>query len=98
MRKHLQALRAAAVALIQQRAASEPSLERVAQLEALARQVAMVSPHQLRHGLAYRLWKTATPAAIMQILGHSRVATTLKYGKPTEDDLRAALEDASRMR
>lgn len=39
MRKHLQALRAAAVAQIQQRAASEPSLERVAQLEALARPV-----------------------------------------------------------
>jgi hypothetical protein len=98
MRTHLQALRAAAVALIQQRAASEPSLERVAQLEALVRQVAMVSPHQLRHGLAYRLWKTATPAAIMQILGHSRVATTLKYGKPTEDDLRTALEAAGWIR
>jgi site-specific recombinase XerD len=98
MRKHLAELRGAAVALIQEQAAKEASLERVAQLEALARQVAQVSPHQLRHGLAYRLWKTATPAASMQILGHSRVATTLKYGKPTEDDLRAALEDASRVR
>lgn len=98
MRTHLAELRGTAVALIQEQAAKEPSLERVAQLEALARQVAVVSPHQLRHSLAYRLWKTATPAAIMQILGHSRVATTLKYGKPTEDDLRVALEDASRMR
>ena len=98
MRKHLAELRAAAVRMIQEQVAKEPSLHRVAQLEALARQVAVVSPHQLRHGLAYRLWKTATPAAIMQILGHSRVATTLKYGKPTEDDLRAALEDASRIR
>lgn len=34
----------------------------------------------------------------MQILGHSRVAATLRYGKPTKDDLRAALEDASHMR
>jgi integrase len=84
--------------LIQEQASKEPSLERVAQLEALARQVAVVSPHQLRHGLAYRMWKTATPGAIMQILGHRRVATTLKYGKPTEDDLRAALEAANRMR
>ncbi|HEY0605251.1 MAG TPA: tyrosine-type recombinase/integrase [Herpetosiphonaceae bacterium] len=98
MRKHLAELRTAAVELIREQAAKEPSLERVAQLEALARQVALVSPHQLRHGLAYRLWKTATPEAIRQILGHSRVATTLKYGKPTEDDLRAALEDASQMR
>ncbi len=54
MRKHLAELRGAAVALIQEQAAKEPSLERVAQLEALARQVAEVSPHQLRHGLAYR--------------------------------------------
>lgn len=76
----------------------EPSLERVAQREVLARQVVVVSLHPLRHGLAYRLWRTATPAAIMQILSHSRVATTLKYGKPTEDDLRAALEDASPIR
>ena len=70
----------------------------MAQIEALARQVAIVSPHQQRPGLAYHLWKTATPEAIRQILGHSRVATTLKDGKPTEDDLRAALDDASRMR
>jgi integrase len=90
--------RTQAVALIQKRAASEPSLERITELEALARQVAVVSPHKLRHGLAYRLWKTATPAAIMHILGHSRVSTTLKYGQPTDDDLRAALEDASRVR
>ena len=49
-------------------------------------------------GRAYRLWKTASPTHIQTILGHSRAATTLKYGKPTEDDLRAALEDASRIR
>jgi hypothetical protein len=74
MRKYLTAFRAAAVALIQEQATREPSLERVAQLDALARQVAGVSPHQLRHGLAYRLWETATPEATRQILGHSRVA------------------------
>jgi site-specific recombinase XerD len=67
----------------------------VAELETLARQLAAVSPHQLRHGLAYRLWKQATPAHIQRILGHSRVSTTLKYGKPTEEDLRAALEAAN---
>jgi site-specific recombinase XerD len=98
MRKHVAELRQAAVTLIQKRAASEPSLQRIAELETLARQVAVVSPHKLRHGLAYRLWKTATPAAIMQILGHSRLSTTLKYGQPTDDDLRAALEEAGRIR
>jgi hypothetical protein len=44
------------------------------------------------------MWKTATPGVIMQFLGHRRVATTLKYGKPTEADLRAALEEAGRVR
>jgi hypothetical protein len=47
-------------------------------LAALARQVAVVNPHQLRHGLAYRLWKTATSAARMQILGHSRQTEPLR--------------------
>ncbi|HEX6292916.1 MAG TPA: tyrosine-type recombinase/integrase [Herpetosiphonaceae bacterium] len=70
----------------------------MAELEALARQLAAVSPHQLRHGLAYRLWKQATPAHMQRILGHRRVSTTLKYDKPTEEDVRAALEDASRLR
>jgi integrase len=70
----------------------------VVQFEALARQGAAISPHPLRHGLAYRMWKTTTPTVIMQILEHSRVAPTLRYGKPTEDDLRATLEAASRMR
>lgn len=82
MHTHLQALRATAVALIQEQATKDLA-ERVAQFEALARQVAGVSPHQLRHGLAYRLWKTSTPEAIRQILGHSRVATTVRYGRPT---------------
>lgn len=68
-----------------------------AQPEVLQWQAAAVSPHQLRHGLAYRLWKRATPAHIQRILGHSGVSTTLKYGKPTEDDLRAALEEANRV-
>ena len=98
MRKQLAELRTAAVELIQEQTTKEPSRERVAQLEALARQGAQASPHQLRHGLADRLWKTATPEAIRQILGHRRVATTLKDGKPTEDDLQAALEEASRIR
>jgi hypothetical protein len=97
-RTYLAELRATAVALMEEQAAKEPRLEHVPPLDALARQVTLVSPHQLRHGLAYRLWKTATPEAIREILSHSRVATTLKYGKPTEDDLRAALADASRMR
>ncbi|HEY0605721.1 MAG TPA: tyrosine-type recombinase/integrase, partial [Herpetosiphonaceae bacterium] len=98
MRKHLTELGRVAAERIQAQAAKESSLERIVELEALARQVAAISPHPLRHGLAYRMWKTASPAHIQTILGHSRVATTLKYGKPTEDDLRAALEDANRIR
>ncbi|HEX6292910.1 MAG TPA: hypothetical protein VFZ66_27250 [Herpetosiphonaceae bacterium] len=70
----------------------------MAELEALARQLAAVSRHQRRHGLAYRLWKQATPAHMQRILGHRRVATTLQDGKPTEDDVRAAWEAASRIR
>ncbi len=46
-------------------------MERVAELEALARQLAAVSPHQLRHGLAYRLWKQAMLAHIQRILEHN---------------------------
>jgi hypothetical protein len=42
--------------------------------------------------------QSASLAAIMQILGHSRLSTTLKYGQPTDDDLRAALEEAGRIR
>jgi site-specific recombinase XerD len=98
MRKHLTALGRAAAERIHAQVAKEFRLERVAELEALARQVAAISPHPLRHSLAYRMWKTASPAHIQTILGHSRVATTLKYGKPTEDDLRAALEEAGRVR
>ncbi|HEX6292058.1 MAG TPA: tyrosine-type recombinase/integrase [Herpetosiphonaceae bacterium] len=97
MRKHLGELGRAAAELLRARAAKEPSLQRVAELEALARHLVAVSPHQLRHGLAYRLWKQATPAHVQRILGHSRVSTTLKYGKPTEDDLRDALEEANRI-
>jgi integrase/recombinase XerC len=98
MRKHLTALGRAAAERIQEQAAKESRLERIAELEALARHVAAITPHPLRHGLAYRMWKTASPAHIQTILGHSRVATTLKYGKPTEDDLRMALEEAGKIR
>lgn len=98
MRKRLAELGRAAAKRIQAQAAKEANLQRVAELEALARHVVAVSPRPLRYGLAYRMWKTASPAHIQTVLGHSRVATTLKYGKPTEDDLRAALEEASRTR
>jgi hypothetical protein len=38
------------------------------------------------------------PAHIQRIVGHCRMSATLKDGKPTEDDLRAALEEAKRVR
>lgn len=71
------------------RRSQESRLERRAELEAVVCLVAAISPHPLRQGVAYHLWKTA-----MQILGHSRVVTTMKDGKPTEDDLRATFEAA----
>jgi hypothetical protein len=90
MRKHLGELRQQAVTLIQKRAATEPSLERIAELEALARQVAVISPHKLRHGLAYRLWKTA-------LLGHGHrlphrsIPTSTRQGPAVAGDRRGRL-------
>ncbi len=76
-------------------------MTRVAALHELAGKLTAVSPHQLRHGLAYRLLtQGASPAYVQKILGHSRVSvsTAVMYGKPTEADLRDALERANQVR
>ena len=84
-------------ALLREQAKKEPSIERVGQLLDLAQRLERVSPHQLRHGLAYRLRKSGKDAAdIQRALRHSRASTSLKYGKPTDDDVRAALEESER--
>ena len=80
---------------IREQAKKEPSIERVGQLLALADKLEKATPHQLRHGLAYRLRKSGKDAAYIQrALRHSRPSTSLKYGKPTDDDVRAALEES----
>ncbi len=98
-RKRLAELRQEAVEKIREQATREPSLARVGELHELARQLNEASPHRLRHGLAYRLLESgATPAYLKDILGHSRISTSLMYGKPTEEDKRAALARANRYR
>lgn len=96
MRKRLTELGAAAAELVQQQARKEQRLARLGELEALARQLRAVSPHQLRHSLGYRLRRQGVDlGAIQTILGHSRLETTRRYGAPTQDDLREALHRAS---
>jgi len=52
-----------------------------------------VTPHMLRHTLAYRLIKTGTPmTTIQQILGHESIVTTNLYTQTTEQDKADALQ------
>jgi site-specific recombinase XerD len=97
MRKRLIALRAAAVAKIEQQAQHEPRLERVGELRELARELASTSPHVLRHGLAYRLYAAgATAKTVARQFGHSREATAMKYGKQKERDIRRVMGVANK--
>jgi site-specific recombinase XerD len=73
--------------------ASLPHNSRVGEL---ARQLRAVSPHQLRHGLGERLRRQGVDLGVaQQLLGHARPATTLRYGQPTEADVREALRRAN---
>jgi len=97
IRKRLTKLGKEAAVKIRVKAELEPDIERVGQLLDLAHKLETVSPHQLRHGLAYRLLKNGGNLAhVQRVLRHSRASTTLMYGKPTEDDLREVLEETSR--
>lgn len=97
IRARIATLRDAAGHLIAAQIRRESDSVRRAALAALAREVARCSPHRLRHGLAYRLLESgATPRYVKDILGHSRLETALSYGRPTEEDKRAALERANR--
>lgn len=52
-----------------------------------------VTPHMLRHSLAYKLIKTGTPmTTIQQILGHESVMTTMLYTQTRQQDKADALE------
>ncbi|KZE74378.1 recombinase XerC [Paenibacillus elgii] len=50
-----------------------------------------VTPHMLRHTLAYRLVKTTPLTTIQQILGHDHISTTNIYTLTTEQDMEMAL-------
>lgn len=98
IRKRIAALGTTAAHRIAEQAAKESQVTRVTELHELAGTLRVMSPHQLRHGLAYRLLKNgATPTYVQKILGHSRVSTSLMYGKPTEADVREAMERADRV-
>ena len=75
----------------------EPSLARVGTLAEVIDALRTCSPHELRHGLAYRLRSDGVDLGVIrQILGHARLETTVRYGKPTERDVRAAMEERER--
>jgi integrase/recombinase XerC len=96
MRKRLTELGKEAVERIETQKRREPSLARIGELEDLARELGQISPHLLRHGLAYRLRGNGyDPGYVQRVLGHSRIATALRYGQPTESDVRAALRKAN---
>lgn len=96
VRKEVDELGAAAAKLVEEQARKEQRLARLGELEVLAQQLRAVSPHQLRHWLAYQLHARGTDIrAIQLLLGHSRAATTLRYGQPTATDLREALRMAN---
>ena len=73
-------------------AAVESDLIRQQEFVDLARQLATVTPHMLRHSLAKRmLERGAQLTEIQRILGHSRLETTGRYVTPSEEDLRIAI-------
>jgi site-specific recombinase XerD len=77
-------------------AANLSSLERTTELYHLARQLDDATPHTLRHSLARRMLESGADLAIVQrTLGHSTIATTGMYVIPSDDDLRAAVEQAT---
>lgn len=97
MRKVLHELGLDAAERIREQAKKEPSISRVGELRSIADRLEEVSPHRLRHGLAYRLKKSQVSLEdIGRVLGHSKPQiTTVMYGKAFEDDLRESLDTAS---
>jgi integrase/recombinase XerC len=65
-------------------------------LRDLARQLEATTPHTLRHSLARRMLAAGADLPMVQrTLGHSSIATTGMYLTPSDDDLRAAMEQAT---
>jgi site-specific recombinase XerD len=96
MCKRLDELGKAAARLVEEQARKTSALTRVGELGELARQLRGVSPHQLRHGLGERLRRQGVDLGVaQQLLGQAGPATTMRYGQPTEADVREALRRAN---
>jgi site-specific recombinase XerD len=96
MRKRLKELGQLAAQRLQTMSEQESDLQRSAELRQASQQVKDVTPHQLRHSLAWRMLKNgATLPEVQRILGHTRLTTTGMYLNPSTDDLREAVEKGS---
>lgn len=62
----------------------------IASKEAIGR---VISPHVLRHTFASRLLKVSNIRVVQQLLGHSRLGSTMIYTHPTQDDRVAAINN-----
>ena len=72
------------------------SRERATVLRDLASHLDETTPHTLRHSLARRMLESGADLAMVQrTLGHRSIATTGMYLTPSDDDLRAVMEDAN---
>lgn len=96
LRKHVKTLGKIGAIALEKLAAQESSVPKSAELRDAARQLKQVTPHQLRHSLAWRMLKNgAKLPEVQRILGHTRLSTTGIYLNPSADDLRSAVEKGS---
>ena len=51
----------------------------------------VISPHVLRHTFASRLLKVSNIRVVQQLLGHTRLGSTMIYTHPSQDDRAAAI-------
>lgn len=96
IRKRLKELGRLTAQRLQTMSDQESDLQQAAKLRQASQQVKTVTPHQLRHSLAWRMLKNgATLPEIQRILGHTRLTTTGMYLNPSTADLRNAVEKGS---